>query len=112
MFVFLFLANEDVDLSGWTNYTFVNQRNRYLTRYDNGDGKTYGMVISDDPRNRLNLRTAPDRSSPSLGKYFSGTQLEILEEQGDWYRVCIDFQEGWVMKKFVRIVPVEPEADE
>ena len=28
--------SEDVDLSGWTNYTFVNQRNRYLTRYDNG----------------------------------------------------------------------------
>ena len=27
---------DDVDLSQWTNYVFVNQRNRYLTRYENG----------------------------------------------------------------------------
>lgn len=80
-----------------------------LTRYDNGDGKTYGMVISDDLRNRLNLRQAPDKDSASLGKYFSGAQVEILAEEGDWYKVRVDFQEGWMMKQYVRIVPVEPE---
>lgn len=106
----LFRSGHYDDNGFW--YAYFSPSDLLLTRNDTHDGKTYGMVISDDPRNRLNLRTAPDRSSPSLGKYFSGTQLEILEEQGDWYRVCIDFQEGWVMKKFVRIVPVEPEADE
>lgn len=80
-----------------------------LTRLDNGDGKTYGMVISDDLRNRLNLRQKPDKDSASLGKYFSGTQVEILAEEGDWYKVWVDFQEGWMMKQYVRIVPVEPE---
>ena len=79
-----------------------------LTRYDTGDGKTYGMVISDDLRNRLNLRQSPSKDSASLGKYFSGTQVEILAEEGDWYKVRVDFQEGWMVKQYVRIVPMEP----
>lgn len=79
-----------------------------LTRYDTGDGKTYGMVVSDDLRNRLNLRQSPHKDSASLGKYFSGTQVEILAEEGDWYKVRVDFQEGWMVKQYVRIVPVEP----
>ena len=79
-----------------------------LTRYDDGDGKTYGMVVSDDLRNRLNLRQSPHKDSASLGKYFSGTQVEILAEEGDWYKVRVDFQEGWMVKQYVRIVPVEP----
>lgn len=79
-----------------------------LTRYDTHDGKTYGMVISDDLRNRLNLRQSPHKDSASLGKYFSGTQVEILAEEGSWYKVRVDFQEGWMVKQYVRIVPVEP----
>ena len=81
-----------------------------LTRHDTCDGKTYGMVISDDARDRLNLREKPEKGSESIGKYFSGTQVEILAEQGDWYKVRVDFQEGWMMKEYVRIVPVAPEG--
>lgn len=95
---------------GWR--AFLDPSDLFLTRYDTHDGKTYGIVISDDPRDRLNLRAAPDRGSESLGKYFGGTQVEILEERGDWYRVLVDWQEGWMMKQFVRIVPVEPEQPE
>lgn len=78
----------------------------YTRRYT-GDDRRFGMVISDDPRDRLNLREEPRKSSKSIGKYFSGTQLEILGEEEDWYRVRVDFRDGWMMKEFVREVPQE-----
>ena len=80
------------------------------TRLYTGDDLRFGMVISDDARDRLNLRAKPDRGSESIGKYFSGTQVEILAEQGDWYKVRVDFQEGWMMKEYVREVPQEEPA--
>lgn len=80
-----------------------------LTRERTDDGKTFGMVTNADPRDRLHLREGPSKSSKSLRKYFSGTQVEILEETGDWYRVRVDFTEGYMMKDFVTLVPQESE---
>lgn len=74
-----------------------------LTVYTDGlgDGKAYGIVVNEDLRDRLHLRKKPQKQSPSLGKYFSGTQVEILGEEGDWYHVKVDLQEGYMMKRFV-----------
>lgn len=80
-----------------------------FTRERTDDGKTFGMVTNADPRDRLHLREGPSKSSKSLHKYFSGTQVEILEEAGDWYRVRVDFSEGYMMKDFVTLVPQESE---
>ena len=79
------------------------------TRKYTGDNQRFGIVISEDARDRLNLRAEPSKNGEKLGKYFSGTQVEILAEEGDWYKVRVDFQEGWMVKQYVRIVPVEPE---
>ncbi|MBR3857983.1 MAG: leucine-rich repeat protein [Bacteroidaceae bacterium] len=100
-----------LDTEDGYRYAYFAPADLNLTRYDTHDGKTYGMVVSDDLRDRLNLRAKPDKGSESLGKYFSGTQVEILEEQGDWYKVRVDFQEGWMMKEYVRIVPVATEEN-
>lgn len=84
-----------------------------FTRRDKGDGKTYGMVVSSRPQSRLNVREQPDKSGKVLGKYFSGAHVEILGGDGDWYRVRVaayDLSgtiEGYAMKEFIRIVPVE-----
>jgi uncharacterized protein YgiM (DUF1202 family) len=88
-------------------YLYFYPSDLTYTRRDTGDGYRYGIVISDDPRDRLNLRAGPSTSSERLGKYFSGTQVRILGEEGDWYHVWLDFQEGWMMKQFIREVPVE-----
>lgn len=73
-----------------------------------GDDRTLGMVVSDAPGNRVNLREKPDRSAHHLAKYFSGTQLEVLGEQGDWYQVrMVDGTEGWMMKDYVMVVEQE-----
>lgn len=73
-----------------------------------GDNKTYGMVVSDSPGNRVNLREKPSSGSHHLNKYFTGTQLEVLDTQGDWHHVrMVDGTEGYMMKQYVMIVEQE-----
>jgi hypothetical protein len=67
-------------------------------------GKRYGVVISGDTRDRLHLRNRPSKAGESLGKFFSGTQVDILGEEGNWYKVRVGFDEGYMMKEFVREV--------
>lgn len=101
-----------IEAESWDYFQlYLNPADLILYRAPTGDGRTYGIVITDDFRDRLNLRSEPSRQSASLGKYFGGTQLEILEENGDWYRVLISGQEGWVMKQFVHPV-YEEKTDE
>ena len=43
-----------------------------------------------DPASRLNMRTAPDRSASAVGKFVSGTLVEIVADVGDgWSQVSI-----------------------
>ncbi len=79
-----------------------------FTREYTGDQKKFGLVISSKPENRVNLRKKASQGSDSLGKYFTGTQVEIIGEKNDFYQVLVNGQkEGWMMKKFVVIVPQE-----
>lgn len=76
-----------------------------FTRVPTGDGRTFGVVIASQPDYRVNLRKKPDTSSDRLGHFFTGTQAEILESKGKWYRVRINDTVGWMMKEYVVIVP-------
>lgn len=43
-----------------------------------------------DPGSRLNLRSAPSRDAQAVGKFVSGTRVEILSDAGDgWSQVKI-----------------------
>lgn len=43
-----------------------------------------------DPGSRLNMRSAPDKNAGSMGKFVSGTQVEILRDAGNgWAEVRI-----------------------
>lgn len=74
--------------------------------------EAYGLdiVYNPDHRDRLNLRAEPSPSSRVLGKYYNGTQVEILsgslDEDGwrptDWVHVRISGQEGYVDWRFLR----------
>jgi len=51
-----------------------------------------GAVIDNgsDPSSRLNMRSAPSRDAGALGKFVSGTQVEILADAGNgWSQVQI-----------------------
>ncbi len=77
-------------------------------REHTGDGKSFALVVASEPRNRVHLRMKPDKGSESLGRYFSGTQAEILESRGSWCRVRVGLEEGWMMKEYLLPVPEEP----
>lgn len=68
------------------------------------DMQSFGVITSPDAHDRLHLRKEPSRQSESLGRYFNGTQVEILETLGDWCKVRVDGQEGYMMSEFLSII--------
>lgn len=67
------------------------------------DHSGWALVSNPNPADRLNLRAQPDKKSPSLGKYYSGAPVRILENKGDWARVEILGAEGWMMTEYLAI---------
>ena len=74
----------------------------------------WAVVCNPDPEDRLHLRPEAGNREVSLGKYYNGTPVRVLETKGDWCRVkiCTDGPEGWMMKSFLafgeRMNSVEP----
>lgn len=75
------------------------------------------MVDNQGPWDRrLNLRTRPDKSAASLGRYYTGTRVRVLEDLGEWSHVSIEMGtrrvpvEGYMMNAYLR--KLDGEADE
>lgn len=56
-----------------------------------------GYVDADE----LNLRADPSRDGDIIAEYTEGTELEILGESGDWYKVRIGGNTGYMAKEYV-----------
>ena len=59
----------------------------------------YGAVVDNgsDPASRLNMRSEPSRDAAAIGKFVSGTQVEVLGDAGDgWAQVRIGGRRGSV----------------
>jgi len=65
------------------------------------DTTDWARVVSDDPQKRLHLRVAPNKEAKSLGKYYSGTAVQVLDDLGEWAHVSVYGIEGYVMKEFL-----------
>lgn len=68
------------------------------------DTAGWATVNNPDPRDRLHLRSEPGKNGDSLGKFYNGTPLRVLEEKGEWVRVRVgnvDCLEGWMMKDYL-----------
>lgn len=69
-----------------------------------------GIITDSNPLEILPLLDAPDGTA--LVKLHVGTQVRILEEKDAWLRVSTGYDEGWIKKEAVRIVPVHPDDKE
>lgn len=69
-----------------------------------------GITTDHNPLEILPLLDAPDGTA--LTKLHVGTQVRILEEKDSWLRVSTGYDEGWIKKEAVRIVPVHSDAKE
>jgi uncharacterized protein YgiM (DUF1202 family) len=59
--------------------------------------REYGIV--DDKDGWVNLREKPDVSSPSIARILNGTNLEILDKSGNWFKVYTESgRTGYVFK--------------
>lgn len=67
------------------------------------DHSRWALVNNPNPQDRLNLRVKPDKKSTSLGKYYNGAPVRILENAGEWARVEILGMEGWMMTEYLAI---------
>ena len=65
------------------------------------DTNGYAMVKSDKPTDRLHLRTAPSTGAASIGRYYSGTPVQILEDRGEWAKVSVCGVQGYMMTAFL-----------
>ncbi len=54
-----------------------------------------------DVNDRLHLRKEPNKDASSLGKYYNGTPLKVLQKKGEWTKVQIGYTEGWMMTKYL-----------
>lgn len=67
------------------------------------DHSGWALVNNPDPMDRLNLRSQPDIKSTSLGKYYNGAPVRIVENKGEWAKVDILGEKGWMMTKYLAI---------
>lgn len=66
--------------------------------------KSSNSAVVNNPNSidRLNLRTKPSQEAPSLGKYYSGTSVEVLSgDENGWTKVRLHTLEGYMMTKYL-----------
>lgn len=74
---------------------------QYVTPYDAGTQPPYYAVVSAEAENeRTALRGMADAKGASMGEYFNGTQVEVLDHaDGTWWKVRIDGRDGYMPAK-------------
>lgn len=62
----------------------------------------WALVHNPDPADRLNLRTEPNTSCRTLGKYYNGTPVKLLTGRSNGFvQVDILGVTGWMMEDFI-----------
>lgn len=65
---------------------------------------SFAVVDNPNSIDRLNLRTLPSQDAPTLGKYYSGTTVEVLsDDQNGWTKVRVDTLEGYMMTRYLAV---------
>lgn len=63
---------------------------------------SYALIASDKPTDRLNLREKPDSQSETLGRFYNGTQVEVIEKGNVWSYVRVGNRLwGYMMNEYL-----------
>lgn len=88
----------------WSDIQTVNWRNLPQTREQilaGFDASGWATPNSANPEDRLHLRAAPRKDAVSLGKYYNGTPVEVIEQLGEWTHVRVLGVEGYMMTQYL-----------
>lgn len=107
-------ANIVASYDSGTKVTVVARQGDFY-RVETEDGKTGYMMakyislvrpgVVENGEKFVNLRKGTSSSSLILGQYKTGDTLDILQDAGDWKKVEIDGQQGYIMSKFIKELP-------
>ena len=63
------------------------------------------VVVNPKPEERLNLRTEPDTSSATQGKFYTGVEVEVTDIEDDWAEVTIGdgVMEGYMLTDYLKL---------
>ena len=69
------------------------------------DQSGWAVVHNPDPADRLHLRTEPEKSARSLGKFYNGTPVKVLGKTSSWTKVQVGYgptaRTGWMMTRYL-----------
>lgn len=65
------------------------------------DASRWATPNNPNPADRLHLRAKPDKGAASLGKYYNGTPVEVLEKGDTWTQVHVGGVTGWMMTEYL-----------
>ena len=75
------------------------------------DTAGWATPYSPDYNDRVHLRAAPREDAVSLGKYYNGTPIRVLDRGETWTHVSIFGVEGYMMTKYLAFGDDTPLAD-
>ncbi|NLO85780.1 MAG: SH3 domain-containing protein [Clostridiales bacterium] len=79
--------------------------------YYSTPSESSATVNNPDPADRLNLRTGASEDSPTLGKYYNGTVVEVLgEEKSGWVKIRFCNLVGYMQKKYLAFGQEQPQV--
>ncbi len=91
-------------LKGHEGYVPVQNLNVVHSRLRNDEQAYTGYLVVANPnsQDRLHLREQPSTKSRSLGRYFNGTQVEVIDYgQDGWAHVRVEDKEGYMMLEYL-----------
>ncbi len=59
--------------------------------------------VNDKVKKSLKVRKKTNTKSEVLCKLKIGTKVDILKEEGKWYKIEANQTKGWVKKKFIKV---------
>lgn len=65
------------------------------------DASRWAAVNNPNPADRLHLRAKPDKGAGSLGKYYNGTPVEVLDKGDTWTQVHVGGVIGWMKTEYL-----------
>jgi|GEM_PF-1898768 len=74
---------------------------------DEETDRMYAVVNNPDYHDRLHLRREASTKAGSLGRYYNGTQVEVLDYGDQWCRVRVDGREGYMMSQYLLFISKE-----
>ena len=77
------------------------------------DTSGYALVSNPNPADRLHLRTKPEKSAASLGKFYNRTPVWVLSVEGEWAHVYVGGVrglEGYMMAKYLAMGGENPQV--